>query len=59
VAHSILVIAYFLIKTGEVYRETGGDYFERINAEGLKRYLLKRLEQLGQRVVLEPIPSRA
>jgi predicted transcriptional regulator len=53
------VIAYFLIKTGEVYREAGGDYFERINAEGLKRYLLKRLEQLGQRVVLEPIPSRA
>ena len=58
VAHSILVIVYFMIKTGEVYRESGGDYFERINAEGLKRHLIKRLERLGHRVVLGPIPNR-
>jgi transposase len=59
VAHSILVIVYFMIKTGEVYRESRGDYFERINAEGLKRHLIQRLERLGHRVVLEPIPNRA
>jgi transposase len=56
VAHSILIIAYFMIKTGEEYRESAGDYFERIN-EGLKRYLVKRLERLGQKVVLEAIPN--
>ena len=59
VAHSILVIVYFMIKTGEVYRESGGDYFERINAEGLKRHLIQKLERLGHRVILEPIPNRA
>lgn len=59
VAHSILVIAYFMIKTGEEYRESGGDYFERINAEGLKRYFIKRLEHLGHKVMLEAMPKPA
>jgi imidazolonepropionase-like amidohydrolase len=36
-----------------------GDYFDRINAEGLKRYLVKRLESLGQKVTLEPRETAA
>jgi hypothetical protein len=31
VAHSILVIAYILLRRGEVYRDLGADYFERLN----------------------------
>jgi transposase len=58
VGHSILVIAYYLIARGERYQEMGSDYFDRINSEGLKRHLVKRLEGLGHKVRLEsPIPA--
>ena len=42
-----------------MYQDPGADYFDRINAEGLKRYLVKRLESLGQKVTLEPRRSAA
>ena len=32
----------------------GADYFDRLNPEGLRRRLTKRLEGLGFRVTLEP-----
>lgn len=54
VAHSILVIAYHLLRDGTEYRELGGDYFDKRNHEQLQRSLVKRLEGLGLKVVLEP-----
>src|SRR5579864_7246207 len=54
VGHSLLVIGYHLQKNRCIYQDLGADYFDRINAEGLKRYLVKRLEALGQKVTLEP-----
>ena len=54
-----LVIAYYLLSRGEQYRDKGSDYFDRINSEGLKRHLVKRLESLGHRVKLEPILAEA
>lgn len=54
VAHSILVIAYHLLRDGTEYRELGGDYFDKRNQEQLQRSLVKRLEGLGLKVVLEP-----
>ena len=54
VAHSILVIAYHLLRNGTEYRELGGDYFDKRNQEQLQRSLVKRLEGLGLKVVLEP-----
>ena len=54
VAHSILVIAYHLLREGTEYRELGGDYFDKRNQEQLQRSLVKRLEGLGLKVVLEP-----
>jgi transposase len=51
VAHSILVVAYHLLKNKVPYQELGGDYFDRIRTTGLKRYYLKRLEQLGVSVI--------
>jgi transposase len=53
VAHSILVIAYCLQKKQCDYHELGSDYFDRLNAEGLKRYLVRRLEALGHKVTIE------
>ena len=52
VAHSILVIAYHVLRDGQPYRELGGDYFERLNADRLTRYLTKRLGALGYAVTL-------
>ena len=57
VAHSILVIAYHLLRDGTEYIELGGDYFDKLNKQQLERGLVKRLEQLGHKVVLEPALS--
>jgi hypothetical protein len=53
VAHSILVIAYYLQKKESEYHDLGSDYFDRLNADGLRRYLVRRLEALGHKVTLE------
>jgi transposase len=53
-AHNILLIAYHLLKADRPYQDLGADYFDRINAEGLKRYLVKRLQRLGHQVLLTP-----
>ncbi len=54
VAHSILVIAYHILQRGTIYQELGGDYFDRRNQQYTERRLVKRLEQLGYKVSLEP-----
>jgi transposase len=53
VAHSILVMAYHLIKRQEPYRELGGDYFDQRRPEATAKRLVKRLEQLGYSVSIE------
>jgi len=58
-AHNILLIAYYLLRTDRPYQDLGADYFDRINAEGLKRYLVKRLERMGHQVVLMPTAATA
>lgn len=54
VAHTILVIAYHLIKRGTVYQDLGGTYFDRKNAKAVERRLVHRLEDLGYDVILKP-----
>jgi len=54
VGHTILTVAYHLLKHETTYAELGADYFDRIEPERLTRYLVKRLESLGHRVVLKP-----
>jgi transposase len=54
VAHSLLVIGYHLQSKGCVYQELGGDYFDHLHEERLKRHLVKRLESLGLSVTLQP-----
>lgn len=53
VAHSILVIAYHMLRDGTPYRELGGDYFDKRNHDCLQRSLVNRLEKLGLKVTLE------
>ena len=57
VAHSILVIAYHLLKNGTVYTDLGADYFERRNEQQVQKHLVKRLEKLGYKVSIEPIAA--
>jgi transposase len=51
--HSILVIAYHLIRRKEPYRELGGDYFDKRRPEATVNKLVKRLEHMGFHVVLQ------
>lgn len=55
VGHSILVIYYHMLQQGLAYRELGGDFFNRLEPERVKRYHVKRLEALGYKVVLEHV----
>jgi len=59
VAHNILVIAYYILRDTVCYRDLGPDYFDKLNPEGLRRRLTKRLEGLGFKVTLEPLAQVA
>jgi transposase len=54
IAHKILVAIYYVLSSDTPYRELGADYLERIEPERLKLNLVRRLERLGYRVILEP-----
>jgi len=56
VSHSILVIAYHLIKRREEYRDLGADYFDKQRPEATAKRLLKRLERLGYQVSVHSAP---
>jgi transposase len=54
VGHSILVIFYHMVKTGESYQEKGADYFLNRDKEQIQRRLVRQLERLGNTVILQP-----
>jgi transposase len=54
VGHSILVAAYYILRDGVPYRDLGPNYFDRLASQRLTRHYLRRLEQLGHRVTIEP-----
>ena len=59
-AHSILVIIYHVLKNHVEYRDMGPDYFDRLEPERLRRYLVRRLQHLGYDVALTPTdPDKA
>jgi len=54
VGHALLVTIYAMLSKQQSYQELGADYFDRLHADGLKRYCLRKLEAMGHRVILEP-----
>jgi transposase len=54
VGHSLLVILYHVLKNNVEYQDLGPDYFERLEPERLRRYLVRRLQGLGYDVTLAP-----
>ena len=59
VSTSILVVIYHLLKDGTNYPELGHDYFDRRDTTQLNRRLFGRLEALGLRVTVKPLPQAA
>jgi transposase len=53
--HTILVIVYHILNDGTIYKELGAEYLDRLEPQRLTRQLVKRLEQLGHRVTIEPL----
>jgi transposase len=54
VGHTLLVVIFHLLKGKATYQELGADYFDRLDQDRVTRGLVRRLEQLGLRVTLEP-----
>jgi transposase len=54
VGHSLLVIIYHVLKNNVEYHDLGPDYFDKLEPERLRRYLVKRLQHLGFDVALSP-----
>jgi transposase len=59
VGHTLLVIAYHVLKRGASYAELGADYLDRLEPERLTRQLVRRLERLGHKVTLETTEGAA
>jgi transposase len=57
VAHSIVVSAFHMLSRYEPYHELGATYFDDHQREHLVDRLTRRLEHLGDRVSLEPVPA--
>jgi transposase len=54
IAHSMLVAAWHMLQTGELYNDPGPDYYSRRDPERTTRRLITQLEALGHTVTLQP-----
>jgi transposase len=59
VAHSMLIMAYYMLLRHEPYHEAGATFFDRLNPETTAQRLLKRLRQLGYQAELHPLSAVA
>jgi transposase len=57
VAHSVLVIAYCLLRDHQPYTDLGADYLEQRDAARVERHHIQRLQQLGYTVTLIPLAA--
>jgi transposase len=59
VAHSLLTVIYHMLKYGTAYHELGADFFNTLDPVRKTKYHVKRLEELGHTVILEPQKTAA
>ncbi len=59
VAHSILIIAYHVLQRRQPYQDLGSNYFDERERSAIARQSIRRLEQLGFKVRLEPSEEAA
>jgi transposase len=55
VGHTILVIAYHLLRRRVPYQDLGGQYFDERERQAVEQRLVHRLEGLGYQVTLDPV----
>jgi transposase len=55
--HTLLVIVYYLLLRQEEYQELGGNYFDERDRQAVEKRLVRRLENLGYQVALQPVSS--
>ncbi len=55
--HTLLVIVYYLLLREEEYQELGGNYFDERDRQAVEKRLVRRLENLGYQVALQPVSS--
>ena len=54
------MICYHVLERGIPYEELGEDYFDRRrSSEAYAKRLVRKLERLGHKVALEPLPQSA
>ncbi|MFN7999406.1 MAG: IS110 family transposase [Bryobacteraceae bacterium] len=56
VAHSMIVVGFYLIKYDLKFKDLGVDFFDQRNREHVTRRAVKRLTSLGYRVILKAAP---
>jgi transposase len=56
-AHSLLVIAYHVLKRRVNFADLGPAYFDERNRVSIQRQLVRRLERMGYKVALEPMAA--
>ena len=59
VAHSIIIIAYRIIRDGTAYLDLGANYFDERKKDAVQQQLVRRLENLDFQVALEPLSCAA
>jgi transposase len=59
VAHSIMVSVFHMLTRNAPYHELGGNYFDERRRQYTVDRLTSRIEHLGYRVHLEPLPTAA
>lgn len=59
VGHTILVIAYHILRERVCYRELGADYFERRPKDQHRQRLIRQLQALGLKVTVEELEQVA
>jgi transposase len=59
VAHSILVIIYYLLERKVSYHDLGANFFDERDRAAMQNRLVRRLEYLGFEVALQPSPAAA
>ncbi|CAN5675442.1 IS110 family transposase [soil metagenome] len=54
VAHSLLVASYYILRDRVAYQDLGAEHFDRLAPAQLTKHYVRRLEQLGHTVRLDP-----
>lgn len=58
-SHSILIMAYHIIKEKSTYKELGDDFFDRLHEEHLIKRLISRIQNLGYLVQIQKLSLAA